>query len=285
MTKVSAIIVSYNVKKLLRQCLDSLRRSKLDSGFELEVWVVDNNSKDGTSDMVAKEFSWVNFIPNGRNLGFAVANNQAIRKIKDEFIFLLNPDATTQKNTIETMLAYMNKHNEVGILGPMLLNSDGIIQKEMSPFPRLLDSLLILLKLHRIKPLNYLVYPNYDYNKMQEAEHLMGSALFIRRKVFEDIGLFDEDFFLWFEETDLEKRTKDAGWKIVYYPKAKVTHLVGQSSRQVNPFKKQAIWNNSLLTYSRKHFSFLARISLFPFLLISYLAVIAVYFKNKSGLG
>lgn len=184
MNNISVVIVSYNTKKLLENCLDSLRRS-VGVRKWIKVWVVDNDSDDGSPEMVRKRFPWVDLIANEKNLGFAKANNQAIRNIKGEFIFLLNPDATIQKNTIETMLTYMNKHNKVGILGPMVLNSDGSIQKEISPFPKLLDSILVLLKLHRIKPLSYLVYPNYDYDKTQEAEHIMGSALFIRRKVFD----------------------------------------------------------------------------------------------------
>ncbi len=279
-SSVSVIIVSYNTKELLSACLDSIGKFSGEN-INTEVWVVDNASTDGSAETVRKKYPWVKLIANEKNLGFAKANNQAIRKVNNSYIFLLNPDAQVQKFSWEKMIAYMEKHKDIGILGPMLVGTDGKVQKEISPFPKLLDSILVLIKLHRIKPFSQLVYPNYNYENIQEVDHLMGSALFIRKKIFDVVGLFDENFFLWFEETDFEKRAKEAGWKIVFYPKATVKHLAGQSSRQVSPIKKQTIWNKSLWVYFQKHHSQFDRLMLLPFMLLSYIATTLVYYKKK----
>lgn len=280
MISTSVVIVSYNTKNLLENCLRSLKKAT-EQNDNVVVWVVDNDSGDGSTQMVRKKFPWVNLIVNKENLGFATANNQAIRKLRGEYIFLLNPDTVVQERSIREMILYMEKNPDVGILGPKLLNYDGSIQREMSPFPRILDSILILLRLHRIKPFRNIVYPNYNYNIAREAEHLMGSALLISKKVFESVGVFDEDFFLWFEETDLQKRTIDAGWKIVYYPKAVIKHFGAQSSKQLNPFRKQTIWNRSLWVYFKKHHSIFKSLVLIPFMALSYIPALLVYFGKR----
>lgn len=280
MSTITIIIVSYNTKELLSACLSSLKKIRNKSHI-LEVWVVDNASTDGTPKMLKEKHPGVRLIENKFNLGFGSANNQVIRMAKSEYVFLLNPDAEVLDASLNDMLIFMEKNNDVGILGPKLLNYDGSIQREMSPFPGLLDSILILLRLHRIKPFRNIVYPNYNYSIVREAEHLMGSALLISKKVFESVGVFDEDFFLWFEETDLQKRAIDAGWRIVFYPKTVVKHFGAQSSKQLNPFRKQTIWNRSLWIYFKKHHSFLKSLVLVPFMALSYLPAFLVFLGKR----
>lgn len=275
----SVIIVLYNNEKTIESCLASIFRNK---NINLqEVIVVDNASSDDSLEIVENFFPLISIIRNKNNLGFAKANNQALKQAKGNFIFLLNPDTEVISNALEEMVAYMEKHDDVGILGPKLINADGSVQKEINSFPKLLDSILVLLKLHRISPFARIIYPNYDYKKTQEAEHLMGSVLLIRKEVFEKIGFFDEKFFLWFEETDFEKRAKEAGFKIVYYPRAVVKHLVGHSTKQLNPIKRQAIWNQSLGYYFQKHRPKLEQVILTPFIILSYVPAALLLLKEK----
>lgn len=273
---VSIVIVSYNVSQILSECLNSLESFK----NKYSVWVVDNASVDFTAKNIKDKYPWVKLLENKKNLGFAKANNQALKQIKSKYVFLLNPDAEVVDDAIDKMIGFMERNNDVGILGPKLINEDGSLQKERSSFPGLFDQILLLLKLHRTPKLNKFVYPDYDYEKNSEAEHLMGSALMVRKKVFDEIGYFDEDFFVWFEEVDLEKRAKEAGWKIVYYSEAQVKHLVGRSTRQLNPFIRQTIWNKSLWHYFSKHRPFLERIGLVPFMLLSYFLSTFVFLRR-----
>jgi len=277
MKKVSIVIVTWNSSKTIRGCLDSIR--KIEDG---EVFVVDNNSSDDVVGKIEK-YPWVKLIKNKSNLGFGRANNLVLRKIINEFkfIFLLNPDAQLTNGALGKMIEFMEENKDVGVLGPKLLNFNDSLQKEITPFPNLLNQILILLRLHRLPWFSKLVYPNYDYNKIQEVEHLMGSALLIRKEVFEKIGFFDENFFLWFEETDLEKRAKEAGFKIVYYPKAEVHHLRSFSSRKMSRLKRQIIWNNSLRYYFKNHGFRLEQFILEPFILLSYILAFLLLLKDK----
>jgi len=278
MNKIAFSIVTWNSASTIDPCLKSLEKTGT------ETFVVDNNSSDDTVNK-AEKYPWVKLIKNESNLGFATANNIALKKVRSEFVFLLNPDAKLVNDALEKMVEFMKQNKEVGILGPRLLNADGSIQKEITPFPTLMNQILILLRLHRVPWFNELVYPNYDYNKIQEAEHLMGSALLIRKEVFEKVGGFDENFFLWFEETDFEKRAKKAGFKIVYYPKAVVHHLRSASVKKINPLGRQTIWNKSLRYFFKKHKSKLEQLLLEPFIFLSYLPafLLLVREKIKSG--
>ncbi len=274
---ITVIIVTFNSEATINQCIKSF----IEQVKNIEVTVVDNGSSDDTSKIIRQKFPHVELIQNEENLGFAKANNQVLRQSRGEFVLLLNPDTEVVGDALNKMVSYLEKSKNAGILGPKLLNADGSLQKELSSFPSLLSMILILLKLHRIKPFSYLVYPKYNYEKIQEVEHLMGSALLVRKEVFKKIGLFDENFFLWFEETDLEKRAKEAGFKVIYYPGAEVLHLVGHSTKQINPIKRQSIWNKSLVAYFSKHKSKMKLIVLIPFLLFSYVLVAMLFLKQK----
>lgn len=262
MSKVSIIIITYNSEKTIKSCLDSI----IGRG---EVIVVDNNSSDKTLEQVEK-FKDIKVIKNKENLGFGKGNNLGVQNSSGETLFFLNPDCVVRENSLEKLVDFLDRNQEIGAVGPKLLNEDGSVLREMSPFPTVVSEIMVLLRLHRVPFFNNLVYPNYDFTKQQEAEHLMGAALMVRRAVFEDVGGFDENFFLWFEETDLLKRIKEKGHKVVYYPDAVVTHLVGQSTKQLNFLKRQTIWNKSLLYYFSKHETWLHILLLLPFILLSY---------------
>lgn len=275
--KTSVVVVTYNSEKTISDCLNSFKSSLSDG---TEIIDVDNSSTDTTVEEV-KKFKNVKLIQNKDNLGFGKANNLAAKDSKGKYLFLLNPDCVIVENVIEELSDYLERHIEVGVVGPKLVNQQGKVQREMSPFPDFWSQVLILLKLHRFSFFQNLVYPNYNYEQEQEAQHLMGAALMVRKDVFDEVGGFDEQFFLWFEETDLLKRISERGRKIVYLPGVSVTHIGGQSIGKLNFIKKQNNWNKSLLYYFYKHKSLIKLAALLPFVVLSYpLALLSTIVKR-----
>lgn len=275
--ELSVIIVNWNGAEFVGKCLKSVFESTFNEPWE--VIVVDNNSSDKSVEII-KQFPQVIAIENKENVGFGAANNQAIKQASGKFVFLLNPDTQIFPDSMEKLVKKIEEEEKIAIVAPQLVNENGSLQKEIGHFPGLVDSILVLLKLHRLPFFKDLVYPKVDYSQEQEAEHLMGSALLIRREVLDSVGVFDEHFFLWFEETDLEKRIKDAGWKLIYYPHARVVHLLSKSIKQVSPLKRQLMWNKSLGIYFRKHKNLIDRILLFPFIILGLIIAGSMSLKN-----
>ncbi|NQU83245.1 MAG: glycosyltransferase family 2 protein [Parcubacteria group bacterium] len=252
---LSIIIVSWNTRELLKKCLTSIYSETKDISFE--VFVVDNNSSDETVGMVKKEFSQVKLIANKNNLGFAKANNQAIKESRGEFVILLNPDTELISNSLAQMLEFMRQDQRVGVLGPKLLNPNKTWQPSTRRFPNFLNQFVILLKLPHIFP-NLKVYKNYlmkdfDGQSEREVDQVMGAAFMIRREVIEKVGMLDERYFIWFEEVDYCKMAKDAGWKVYYIPFVEVVHYGGESFVQLKTLKKQLMYLNSMIKYFWKH--------------------------------
>lgn len=269
------IIVAWNSEKTIEACLKSI----IDTS-DKKIIVVDNASTDATTEIVRK-FSQVKLLENKSNLGYGTAANLGVENTSCLYTLFLNPDCVVKKEAVEKLSSFLDKKNEAAVVSPKLVGQNGQLQREMSPFPTVLSQVLILLRLHRISFFQHIVYPEIDYEKTQEAEHLMGAALMIRRSVFEKLGGFDENFFLWFEETDLLKRISEAGHKIIYYPETSVTHLTGQSTKQLNFFKKQTIWNKSLIYYFSKHKGWVKLLLLVPFIVLSYPAALVSYLIKK----
>ena len=275
--ELSVIIVNWNGAEFVGKCLQSVFESKFNKPWE--VIVVDNNSSDKSVEII-KQFPQVIAIENKENVGFGAANNQALKQATGKFVFLLNPDTQIFPDNLEKLVEKIEEEEKIAIVAPQLVNENGSLQKEIGTFPGLVDSILVLLKLHRLPFFKDLVYPKVDYSQEQEAEHLMGSALLIRREVLDSVGVFDEHFFLWFEETDLEKRIKEAGWKLIYYPQVRVVHLLSKSIKQVGPLKRQLMWSKSLGIYFRKHKSLIERILLLPFIILGLIIAGSMSLKN-----
>jgi GT2 family glycosyltransferase len=275
--ELSVIIVNWNGAEFVGKCLKSVFESTFNKLWE--VIVVDNNSSDKSVEII-KQFPQVIAIENKENVGFGAANNQALKQATGKFVFLLNPDVQIFPDSMEKLVKKIEESEKIAIVAPQLVNEDGSLQREIGHFPGLADSIFVLLKLHRLPFFKDLVYPKVDYSREQEAEHLMGSALLIRREVLDSIGVFDERFFLWFEETDLEKRIKDAGWKLIYYPQTHVVHLLSRSIKQVSPLKRQLMWSKSLGIYFQKHKNLVAQILLFPFILLGLIIAGSMSLKN-----
>ncbi len=233
--QVSVIIVSYNVREFLENLLASLRRALLK--IESEIIVVDNFSDDDTADYVRKAHPEVKLIENRVNLGFGKANNQGVKASSGEYLLLINPDSVVEENTIEEMISFLERHNDAGAAGCKILNADGTLQKACRrSFPTPWVALTKLLGLSAVFPksrtfgrynLTYL-----DPNEVHEVDAISGSFMFMKRRVYEEVGGFDEDYFMYGEDIDLCFKIKQAGHKVYYVPNTSIIHFKGESTRR-----------------------------------------------------
>lgn len=249
---LSIIIVSWNVKELLKKNLKEIFQNT--KNIKFEIFVIDNNSQDKTVEMIKKEFPQVNLIVNNYNVGFAKANNQGIKKAKGKYILLLNPDMKVLDNTLENMVNWMNKNKNVGVSGCHLIDNNNRTISHVRKFPTLFDQLMIVLKIPHIFPkvLNKYLMKDFNYNKEVEVDSIRGAFFMIRREVIEKLKGLDERYFIWFEEVDYCKQIKNAGWKIIYTPTAKCIDYVGKSFSQVNRGITQKYFRDSMLKYFKK---------------------------------
>lgn len=284
---LSIVIVNWNVKDLLQNCLVSIFEHTANVKFE--VIVVDNASPDQSevTAMMHSQFPQVKYIPNNNNLGFAKANNQAIILAQGEFVLLMNPDTELRENSLLRVVQHLRENEEIGICGCKILNTDHTIQPSVRSFPSLGSQIIIMLKLHHFFP-NMKILRNYykkdfDYNQPQEVDQVRGAFFMMRKQMIEKVGLLDDKYWIWFEEVDYCQRAKEVAWQVFYLPTAEVFHHWGQSFQKQERFKKQFWFNNSLLRYFWKHgsvFSFAILVLLYPLsLLITLLLQTAV--KNK----
>ena len=267
MMDLSIVIVSWNVKEKLRECLRSIEehnplQSPLNlrgetGGLQYEVFVVDNASKDGSIEMVEKEFPWVYVIKNNANFGFAKANNQAIRLSQGRYVLLLNPDMRVFPGTLEDMVKFMDEpaNSKVGVAGCYLVSEAGETVPHVRRFPTIKDQLAILLKLPHLFPrvLDSYMMTDFDYSKEAWVDSIRGSFFMIRRELMDKIGMLDERFFIWFEEVDFCKRATAAGYKVAYTPAVKCVDYVGQSFKQIRLYPKQKMFTKSMVYYFKKH--------------------------------
>ncbi len=254
---LSVIIVSWNVRELLRRALDSLYAAWARGGEpleRLEVIVVDNGSHDGTAAMVREDFPQVHLIANRENRGFTGGNNQGIRAARAPVLFLLNPDTEIIGDAPSRLLHYLEAHPRVGMVGPKLLNADGSVQSSRRRFPTLPVLFLESTWLERWgRPWlrRYYVEDRAD-DEVQAVDWITGAAMMVRRAALEAAGLFDEGFFMYSEELDLCRRIRAAGWEIVYLPTAQLFHYVGKSSEQVVA-ARHIYFQSSKVRYARKY--------------------------------
>jgi len=248
-TGLSVIIVNWNTKDLLCECVDSLTQAlkKIDT----EVFVVDNGSLDGSAAAVREKFPGVRLIENQVNIGFARANNQAISSSSGGYLLLLNPDTQVKDQAIERMLSFMNTHGEVGLVGVQLLNADGSKQNSIANFPSLATELLNKSLLRWLFPKRF-PGKETDYTGPIEVDSVIGACMMVRRKALEQIGLLDEKFFLFLEETDWCYRMKKAGWKIYHIPQAEILHFQGKSA-EAEKGKARIEYYRSRYHYFRKN--------------------------------
>ena len=260
---VAIIIVSWNVRKPLQDCLESIFRLTQNEKPH-QVIVVDNASTDGTVDMVRQQFPEVTMVANQTNVGFAAANNQGMRLSGAPAILLLNPDTLVHPGSLPAMVHAFVQHPKAGIIGPKLLNVDGTVQPSVRRLPSATALIAIALKIRHVwknfPPLQRYLATDVDENAEQAVGQVMGAAFLIRRELMKAIGLLDERFYIWFEEVDYCKRAADAGWETWYVPNATITHLGGESFRQQSNLQKQRQWQKSVQRYAQKHFTYWQRL-------------------------
>ena len=255
--ELSIIIVNWNVEKLLKRCLESIFGSPYAADPKrLEVIVVDNASSDGSVEMVQSSFPQVTLLANEQNLGFTKANNQGISLARGRFVLFLNPDTEIVDDALGTMVEFMKAHPEVGAVGPKLIYPDGSTQPSRRRFPNastlFLESTLIQRWWKKNRVLSRYYMEDQSDDQVQEVDWLVGAALMVRKEALDQVGGFDEGFFMYSEELDWCRRARKAGWKIVYLPDAVVVHHEGKSSGQVVAARHIHFYT-SKVRYARKY--------------------------------
>ena len=259
MVDLSIIIVNYNVKHYLRECLQSIYRNT--NGINLEIIIVDNNSTDGSVDMLKNEFPEVKLIENCQNFGFAKANNQGLRENKGRYVLLLNPDTIVLPNALDRMVEFMEANFHAGALGCKLLNPDGRLQPSCRSFPTLTTAFFENTGLEKLFLRNRIMGRHrigcWDYNDIREVDQPMGSALMVRREAITQVGLMDEQFHMYYEDVDWCFRIKKRGWRIYFIPLAEIIHYGGQSAWP-NMAKMRVQRYKSRHKFFRKHYGILS---------------------------
>jgi O-antigen biosynthesis protein len=234
---LSVIIVSFNACEVLKQCL--LRAEKAAENIDCEIFVVDNNSSDGSGDMVRRDFPDIRLILNDTNSGFAAANNKAIRQATGQFILLLNPDAFVEKDTFSKCLDFMNAHTDAGAMGVKMVNGKGIYLPESKRgFPTPGRAFFKIFGFSSLFPrsryFNRYYLSHTDINEISLTEVISGAFMFIKKEAIIRAGLPDEAFFMYGEDIDLSYRIMQAGYRNYYCPEIQIIHLKGKCTNRDN---------------------------------------------------
>jgi len=255
--KLSVIIVSYNVRHFLEQCLYSVYRSAGHAHIPIEVFVVDNASADDTVRMVMEKYAKVKLFVNKENVGFSKANNQAIVKASGEYILLLNPDTVLQEDTLSKVLRFMDEHPDAGALGIRMVDGKGrYLPESKRGFPTPWNSFCKMFGLSSLFPKvkwfggYYLSY--LDPLKNHPVDVLSGAFMLIRSSVLEKVGLLDEDYFMYGEDIDLSYRIVQAGYKNYYFAESSIIHYKGESTKK-GSFNYVRIFYQAMIIFIRKH--------------------------------
>lgn len=257
MIKLSVIIVNYNVKHFIEQCLFSVLQASKD--LSAEVFVVDNNSVDGSVALIKEKFPQINLIENKENTGFSVANNQAIRQAGGQYILLLNPDTVVQEDTFLKVVNFMDQHPEAGGLGVKMLDGQGNFAPESKrglPTPAV--AFYKMFGLSRLFPASHR-FGKYHLsylpeNEINEIDVISGAFMLMRKAVLDTIGLLDETFFMYGEDIDLSYRITKAGYRNYYFPKTQIIHYKGESTKR-SSINYVIIFYKAMAIFAKKHFS------------------------------
>ena len=279
---LSVIIVNYNVKFYLEQCLDSVRRAS--QGLPVEVFVVDNLSTDGSVEYLRGRFPEVTFIENRENVGFARANNQAIRQSKGEYVLLLNPDTIVGEDTLARCVAFMESHPEAGAAGAYMLHVDGTFAPESrrglpTPFVAFckMTGLTTLCPKSRLLGRYYMRY--LDENEVNEIEIISGAYMLLRREALDKVGLLDEDFFMYGEDIDLSYRVLKGGYKNYFLP-VRMLHYKRESTVK-NSYRYVYTFYEAMRLFFRKHFGHYSWAISLPINLAIWMQSFIVYVGNR----
>jgi len=288
--QLSVIIVNYNVKYFLEQCLYSVQKACLN--IDAEIIVTDNNSTDGSREYLEQNFPSVNFIWNSNNTGFAKANNLALEKAKGDFILFLNPDTILSEDSIEKCLKFFEANKMAGAIGIHMIDGSGNFLKESKrAFPSPLTSLFKLSGLARLFPRSE-TFAKYHLGHLPEKEShevdvLAGAFMMMPRKVLDEIGNFDERFFMYGEDVDLSYRIQKAGYKNYYFAESTIIHFKGESTKR-GSLNYVRLFYKAMSLFVKKHYSG-SKAGLFTFLIQTAIMIRAFFsalgkLLNKIGL-
>ncbi|MBU4360240.1 glycosyltransferase family 2 protein [Patescibacteria group bacterium] len=265
---ISVIIVTYNSQNFIKKCLKSVYKNISNSD---EVFVIDNNSQDKSTELITELIQQQNYLPamrskalqsgnnlklikNKENLGFAKANNQALRQAKGDYVFLINPDTEFDKNIFSQMIDFANQHKNAGIFGCQQIDYRNKPAGSFGNFPSFWTNIAYKLKLYWLTPwahwTMYNFFTKHLFNKNKKVDYVGCGFTLIKKQVIDKIGLFDENFFLYYEDTDYCKRAFEAGFEVWYLGKIKVQHVTGASS---NKYKIKKWSKESLKYYEKKY--------------------------------
>ena len=252
--ELSVTICSWNTLEDLRRCLQSLQEVRDEAAFE--VLVIDNNSEDGSAEMVEREFPWVQLHRMESNLGFTGGQNFALEHRRGRHAFMLNSDATVHPGALRSLLDFLDAHPEAGILGPKILNPDGTLQFSCRRFPNPVAALFRNTPIGRMFPKNrftreYLMQ-DWEHDAPREVDWVSGAALFASGDLIEEIGLLDPEYFMFCEDVDWCFRAWRAGRKVMYVPDAVVTHAIGRSTDKA-PNRMIGRFHRSMLRFYSKN--------------------------------
>ena len=248
--KLSIVIVSYNVRTYLEQCLQSVQKALEE--IDGEVFVVDNHSDDDSVAVLRASYPWVRLIENPENVGFARANNIAIRQSEAEYVLLLNPDTVVEEDTLRQSLAFMDAHPEAGGAGVMMHNADGTLAPESRrAIPTPWVSCLKMLGFTKRYYMSHL-----PWDQPSQIEVISGAFCLLRKKALDEIGLLDETFFMYGEDIDLSYRLLKGGWQNWYLPYS-IIHFKGKST-QKSDYRYVHIFYQAMLIFFRKHYGHLS---------------------------
>ncbi len=253
---VSIIIVNYNTKKLTEDAIKSVFNSR--TGFSYEIILIDNHSSDGSVNYLKQQFPEIKIIENYKNLGFSKANNQGIKIAKGRYILLLNSDTIINVETLETMIDFMDRNKRIGASGCKVILPNGKLDEACRRgFPTPSASLFYLLGLAKIFPesptFNRYHLGHLDIDEDYPVDSLVGAFMIVRKETINEIGLLDEEFFMYGEDIDWCYRIKEAGWIVYYYPYTQIIHYKGASSRK-KPFKIVYEFHRAMFLFHKKHY-------------------------------
>ena len=270
MTDLSIVIVSWNTKKYLEECLTSLRT--IDGNLSVETIVVDNASSDGTPEMIRAQFPEVTLLETGANLGFAGGNNVGIQKASGNYVCLINSDVNVPPDCLPKMHSYMEQNSTIGLLGPGMLYTDGRVHRSGMRFPTLWNLFLRALFLDslfkRSRFFGGYLMKDFQFDRTTDIDVLNGWFWMARREALNQAGLLDRRFFMYAEDVDWCKQFHLAGWRVVFYPEARALHYGGASAANA-PSRFNVEMQRANLQYWKKYHG---RVSLFFYLLIGFLS-------------
>lgn len=277
MTDLAICIVSYHSRALVEKCINSILNSV--SGLACCIIVVDNNSGDGTIEMVKQKYPATTVIANKENMGFAYANNQAIRSTEARYYLLLNSDTVVLPGALDKLAGFMDSHPEAGAAGARLLNKDGTLQASCKTFFDLRTAYFVDTFLGKLFPGVEKTHrmAGFKYDRTIEVDQPMGAALIVRKKAIEKLGLLDERFFFFFEEVDWCLRIKRAGWKIFFVHDAVIMHYRDNPIKEDEGVKRVFLWHKGKYLFLEKYYPLAAVIILRAFVVLS--SVLFIIFK------